>query len=106
MDWHFRVHQRMVEAEKRGQHRSWYVDELVRIIPPLTKDTTLTDTAGLDQIPGNGRGAPRQRHRGRQGRPGIPGPEETTVPRCAGRPRARQQSLSDLSGEVRDEVAG
>lgn len=33
MDWHFRVHQRMVEAEKRGQHRSWYVDELVRIIP-------------------------------------------------------------------------
>jgi hypothetical protein len=29
MDWHFRVHQRMTEAEKRGQHRSWYVDELV-----------------------------------------------------------------------------
>ncbi|RDW83105.1 hypothetical protein BP5796_04596 [Coleophoma crateriformis] len=28
MDWHFRVHQRMTEAEKRGQHRSWYVDEL------------------------------------------------------------------------------
>ncbi|KAK4156675.1 protein PCF11 [Chaetomidium leptoderma] len=28
MDWHFRVHQRMADAEKRGQHRSWYVDEL------------------------------------------------------------------------------
>lgn len=27
MDWHFRVHQRIVEAEKRGQHRSWYVDQ-------------------------------------------------------------------------------
>ncbi|KAL2265657.1 hypothetical protein VTJ83DRAFT_6757 [Remersonia thermophila] len=27
MDWHFRVHQRMAEAERRGQHRSWYVDE-------------------------------------------------------------------------------
>lgn len=27
MDWHFRVHQRMIDAEKRGQHRSWYVDE-------------------------------------------------------------------------------
>lgn len=26
MDWHFRVHQRIAEAEKRGQHRSWYVD--------------------------------------------------------------------------------
>ena len=29
MDWHFRVHQRIVEAEKRGQHRSWYVDQAV-----------------------------------------------------------------------------
>lgn len=27
MDWHFRVHQRIVEADKRGQHRSWYVDQ-------------------------------------------------------------------------------
>lgn len=27
MDWHFRVHQRIIEAEKRGQHRSWYVDQ-------------------------------------------------------------------------------
>ncbi|EFW98830.1 mRNA cleavage factor complex component [Grosmannia clavigera kw1407] len=27
MDWHFRVHQRIVESEKRGQHRSWYVDQ-------------------------------------------------------------------------------
>ncbi|KAI5457352.1 hypothetical protein BGZ63DRAFT_364706 [Mariannaea sp. PMI_226] len=27
MDWHFRVHQRTTEAEKRGMHRSWYVDQ-------------------------------------------------------------------------------
>ncbi|KAF4587647.1 mRNA cleavage factor complex component Pcf11 [Ophiocordyceps camponoti-floridani] len=27
MDWHFRVHQRSSEAEKRGTHRSWYVDQ-------------------------------------------------------------------------------
>ncbi|KAG6065030.1 hypothetical protein E4U32_007838 [Claviceps aff. humidiphila group G2b] len=26
MDWHFGVHQRTTEAEKRGTHRSWYVD--------------------------------------------------------------------------------
>lgn len=31
MDWHFRVHQRMIEAEKRGQHRSWYVDQSVSL---------------------------------------------------------------------------
>jgi pre-mRNA cleavage complex 2 protein Pcf11 len=31
MDWHFKVHQRMAEAETRGQHRSWYVDELVSL---------------------------------------------------------------------------
>ncbi|KAI1418129.1 hypothetical protein F5Y13DRAFT_150631 [Hypoxylon sp. FL1857] len=27
MDWHFRVNQRIAESEKRGQHRSWLVDE-------------------------------------------------------------------------------
>ncbi|KOS18586.1 Uncharacterized protein ESCO_001400 [Escovopsis weberi] len=27
MDWHFKVHQRSSEAEKRGTHRSWYVDQ-------------------------------------------------------------------------------
>lgn len=32
MDWHFRVHQRMIEAEKRGQHRSWYVDQAVSFL--------------------------------------------------------------------------
>ncbi|KAL9949137.1 hypothetical protein D7B24_001720 [Verticillium nonalfalfae] len=26
MDWHFQVHHRLAEAERRGQHRSWYVD--------------------------------------------------------------------------------
>ncbi|KAH8888210.1 hypothetical protein GQ53DRAFT_767715 [Thozetella sp. PMI_491] len=28
MDWHFRVNQRIAEAEKKGQHRSFYVDEM------------------------------------------------------------------------------
>ncbi|KAI0378288.1 hypothetical protein F5Y04DRAFT_152782 [Hypomontagnella monticulosa] len=28
MDWHFRVNQRIADAEKRGQHRSWLVDEV------------------------------------------------------------------------------
>ncbi|EQK97618.1 mRNA cleavage factor complex component Pcf11 [Ophiocordyceps sinensis CO18] len=27
MDWHFRVHQRSTETERRGTHRSWYVDQ-------------------------------------------------------------------------------
>ncbi|KAH8677400.1 hypothetical protein BX600DRAFT_506443 [Xylariales sp. PMI_506] len=27
MDWHFKVNQRIAEAEKSGQHRSWFVDE-------------------------------------------------------------------------------
>jgi len=29
MDWHFRVHTRITEAEKRGQHRSVYLDQKV-----------------------------------------------------------------------------
>lgn len=28
MDWHFKVHQRIAEDERRGQHLSWYVDEM------------------------------------------------------------------------------
>ncbi|KAI9684711.1 MAG: hypothetical protein M1829_000086 [Trizodia sp. TS-e1964] len=28
LDWHFKVNQRMADAMKRGQNRSWYVDEL------------------------------------------------------------------------------
>jgi len=27
LDWHFKTKARMLEAEKRGQNRSWYVDE-------------------------------------------------------------------------------
>ncbi|CAI6095313.1 unnamed protein product [Clonostachys chloroleuca] len=27
MDWHFQVHRRSTEAEKRGTHRSWYEDK-------------------------------------------------------------------------------
>ena len=27
MDWHFKVHQRMAESERRGQHMCWYVED-------------------------------------------------------------------------------
>lgn len=42
MDWHFRVHQRMIEAEKRGQHRSWYVDQAdwIRNVENIDLDQT------------------------------------------------------------------
>lgn len=30
LDWHFKTNQRMVDASKRAQNRSWYVDERVR----------------------------------------------------------------------------
>ncbi len=29
LDWHFRTNQRLADSAKRGQNRSWYVDELV-----------------------------------------------------------------------------
>lgn len=31
LDWHFKTNQRMAEAAKRAQNRSWYVDERVSI---------------------------------------------------------------------------
>ncbi|KAL2197224.1 hypothetical protein P885DRAFT_77701 [Corynascus similis CBS 632.67] len=42
MDWHFRVHQRMTDPEKRGQHRSWYVDEMDWIRSREAIDTDYT----------------------------------------------------------------
>lgn len=39
MDWHFRVHQRTAEFEKRGQYCSPFVDEIDWIETPLTLDT-------------------------------------------------------------------
>ncbi|KAI0181359.1 hypothetical protein GGR52DRAFT_31955 [Hypoxylon sp. FL1284] len=40
MDWHFRVNQRIAEVEKRGQHRSWLVDEVdwIKTRETLDKD--------------------------------------------------------------------
>jgi pre-mRNA cleavage complex 2 protein Pcf11 len=35
LDWHFKVTQRMIEAVKRGQNRSWYLDEMVSTLDPL-----------------------------------------------------------------------
>ncbi|KFY08795.1 hypothetical protein V492_05905 [Pseudogymnoascus sp. VKM F-4246] len=49
MDWHFRVHQRMVEAEKRGQHRSWYVDELDWIKSRETDEEHLASATAGDK---------------------------------------------------------
>ena len=42
LDWHFKVNQRMIEAAKRGQNRSWYVDEHEWIkSPPADLDEDL-----------------------------------------------------------------
>ncbi len=30
LDWHFRTNQRLADSARRGQSRSWYVDEMVR----------------------------------------------------------------------------
>ena len=38
MDWHFRVHQRIAEYEKRGSYRSPFVDEIDWIETPITVD--------------------------------------------------------------------
>lgn len=51
MDWHFQVHQRANEAEKRGTHRSWFVEEPVNhILPPTLGGPKLTTPKGLEKI--------------------------------------------------------
>ncbi|KUJ08459.1 uncharacterized protein LY89DRAFT_788839 [Mollisia scopiformis] len=49
MDWHFHVRQRMDEAESRGQHRSWYVDELDWIRSREVEGESGTTTADSSQ---------------------------------------------------------
>ncbi|KAI5852257.1 hypothetical protein BZA05DRAFT_444794 [Tricharina praecox] len=45
LDWHFRVHQRMAESVKRGQNRSWYVDEEEWIKTPDEAEDIMTADA-------------------------------------------------------------
>lgn len=52
LDWHFKTKARMLEAEKRGQNRSWYVDEREWIASKEYEDDA--GPAGAD---GNGVGA-------------------------------------------------
>jgi hypothetical protein len=54
MDWHFRVNQRSTETEKRGQHRSWLVDEMVRTpIHGVCFEKAMLTVVGLDQHAGD-----------------------------------------------------
>jgi len=47
LDWHFKTKERMLEAEKRGQNRSWYVDEREWIASKEYEDDTRpTDANG------------------------------------------------------------
>ncbi|KIW37867.1 uncharacterized protein PV06_09851 [Exophiala oligosperma] len=49
LDWHFKTKARMLEAEKRGQNRSWYVDEREWI---ASKE--YEDDAGPTEVASNG----------------------------------------------------
>ncbi|KAM0801104.1 hypothetical protein BDR22DRAFT_880498 [Usnea florida] len=46
LDWHFRTNQRLADSTKRGQNRSWYVDELEWIRSrDNAEDSSLTDAS-------------------------------------------------------------
>jgi len=50
LDWHFRTNQRIADSVKRGQSRSWYVDELVSIwIVHHHENRILPLATGMDQ---------------------------------------------------------
>lgn len=55
LDWHFRTNQRMADAARRAQNRSWYVDERVRNNPPNDVFNQVLIQTGLDKITGAGR---------------------------------------------------
>lgn len=109
MDWHFKVHQRSTEAEKRGTHRSWYVDQQVRL---LTTPSTISrenyglmfDVLGLAQGSGSGRCDPRCVLQGRAGS-SSQRPRGAQVYSRAGSQQRDQHRVPHLPGEIREQVA-
>jgi pre-mRNA cleavage complex 2 protein Pcf11 len=93
MDWHFRVHQRIAEAEKRGQHRSWYVDAADWVRSREAVDTDYVapqggggggggggaDYAGESATGGGGGGGGTGRNKGAGRQAYIPVPEDPKV---------------------------
>ena len=57
MDWHFRVHQRITEYEKRGQSRSPLLDELDWIETAVTVDIDHVHPSGSGDSPDGLKGA-------------------------------------------------
>lgn len=53
MDWHFQVHQRSTEAEKRGTHRSWYVDQQVSLLCPRISTSSRKAKSDLEYRTGS-----------------------------------------------------
>jgi hypothetical protein len=62
MDWHFRVHQRTNEAEKRGIHRSWYVDQGVSTNPGSSYYRITNSKTGMAKVKRGRRRRPRPNH--------------------------------------------
>lgn len=53
LDWHFRTNQRLADSARRGQSRSWYVDEMVCLMLILRALMIGTDQVeGMDQVKG------------------------------------------------------
>jgi pre-mRNA cleavage complex 2 protein Pcf11 len=50
LDWHFKTKARMLEAEKRGQNRSWYVDEREWIASKEYEDDALQGDASANAL--------------------------------------------------------
>ncbi|CAK7198933.1 mRNA 3' end processing factor [Sporothrix eucalyptigena] len=94
MDWHFRVHQRIVEAEKRGQHRSWYVDQADWIHSRETVDSDGVDH-GADGSGGpsgsqSGRGSGSSTGTGAGGAGDAPGGKLQWIPVPTGNANTNQ----------------
>ncbi|KAI0137302.1 hypothetical protein BJ170DRAFT_678153 [Xylariales sp. AK1849] len=63
MDWHFKVNQRIGEAEKSGQHRSWLVDETDWINTRETvDDDRVTAPADASGASGSASNATKRQH--------------------------------------------
>ncbi|OKL59084.1 hypothetical protein UA08_05838 [Talaromyces atroroseus] len=101
LDWHFRTNQRMTDAIKRGQNRSWYVDERDWIKSREYDDDSGLTSAGPGASAGNGTTSEEEAAKKQPQKQWIRAPNDVTL-RNSPCPICQEKFESTWSEDVQD----
>ncbi|KAL4875567.1 hypothetical protein BJY04DRAFT_201670 [Aspergillus karnatakaensis] len=98
LDWHFRTNQRMADAARRAQNRSWYVDERDWIKSREIGDDQVISEETTNEAPGGSESSPAQKGPRKQW---IRAPNDATL-RNTPCPICQEKFESTWSEDVQD----